>query len=364
MLNKSTRLHRSFYHIIKTLICCDTIDLDHLKHLTAEEWRELYELSSSQGLTAITYIQLKPVLNQVDIPAELQRKWRIHSLTINNKMQIMNKTCAEFAEKMYERGIPVVALKGVAYASYYPDPNIRECGDLDCYMFDKKDEGDQVICEIGGRMEEGGHKHSHLFYKGLTIENHKYFTSFDNTEQGRLTEMELQKLMSRRCEYLADTKLLNPSPDFTSVFLIKHAQRHFLYEGIRMRHLLDWALFLKAEQSRIDWDTVIRVLEQCRLLNFARLMTDVCIKELGLEVEVAALKGLPDEVGSLRGRFLDDIMGDQPEIYDKNIFRKTCRILRRFYRMWKYRSLADESYPRMIWNVFAFSSLGNKQLEL
>lgn len=57
-------------------------------------------------------------------------------------------------------------------------------------------------------------------------------------------------------------------------------------------------------------------------------------------------------------------MGDQPEIYDKNIFRKTCRILRRFYRMWQYRSLADESYPRMIWNVFAFSSLGNRKLEL
>ena len=139
---------------------------------------------------------------------------------------------------------------------------------------------------------------------------------------------------------------------------------HFLYEGIRLRHLLDWAFFLKEEQKRIDWDTVFSVLERCKLLSFARLMTNVCAKEFGLKVWEDALKELPDKVGSLRNCFLNDIMGDHPEIQDKNLFRKGLRILRRFYRMWKYRAIADESYLRMVWNVFAFNSFTKNKLEL
>ena len=57
---------------------------------------------------------------------------------------------------------------------------------------------------------------------------------------------------------------------------------------------------------------------------------------------------------------LADIMGEQPAIYVKGLWHKTKRILRRFWRMWKFRLLASESYPRMVWNAFAFSSYISK----
>ena len=58
---------------------------------------------------------------------------------------------------------------------------------------------------------------------------------------------------------------------------------------------------------------------------------------------------------------LADIMGEQPAIYVDGLWHKTKRILRRFRRMWKFRSLASESYPRMVWNAFAFSSYVSKR---
>lgn len=69
----------------------------------------------------------------------------------------------------------------MAFAQYYPNPLHRECGDLDCYMMGKKEVGDKITVELGGAMEEAGYKHSHLTYKGLTIENHLFFTDFNNT---------------------------------------------------------------------------------------------------------------------------------------------------------------------------------------
>ena len=58
---------------------------------------------------------------------------------------------------------------------------------------------------------------------------------------------------------------------------------------------------------------------------------------------------------------LADIMGEQPAIYVKGLWHKTKRILRRFRRMWKFRLLASETYPRMVWNAFAFNSYMSKQ---
>lgn len=211
-----------------------------------------------------------------------------------------NMICAEFAEKMEEMDIPVVALKGIAYSVYYPNPNLRECGDLDCYMMGKKDAGDKAVSEVGGRIDEAGQKHSHLFYKGLTIENHEFFTNFGNTERGRYTEKLLHTLVRDQPTYLNKTKLLRPCPEFTALFMIKHSQRHFLYKGIRMRHVTDWALFLKAEQDNVNWDYIILEMEKCGVLEFARLMTNVCSNVLGMDVRVDALRHLPKKLDKLR----------------------------------------------------------------
>ena len=78
-----------------------------------------------------------------------------------------------------------------------------------------------------------------------------------------------------------------------------------------------------------------------------------------LRIEVLN-KGLLALASNAEQRMVDavlaDIMGDQPAIYVDGLWHKVKRILRRFHRMWKFRLLASESYPRMVWNAFAFSS--------
>lgn len=88
--------------------------------------------------------------------------------------------------------------------------------------------GGKITIEIGGKIEETGYKH----YKGLTIENHNYLTSFNNTKLGIRTEQLLQEQISVSCRTINNKKSHNPSADFNALFLIKHPQRHFIKEGI------------------------------------------------------------------------------------------------------------------------------------
>ena len=221
---------------------------------------------------------------------------------------------------------------------------------------------DLLISELGGTMEEASYKHSHLFYKGVTIENHQFFTDFNNTPIGIATERLLAQLIQEGCSPLGDTHLLCPPPLFNALFLLKHAQGHFISEGIRMRHVLDWALFLQKEQDTLDWPRLLSMLETTRTLPFAALMTAIASRDLHIPIHNAYLQAQTKAVDRrLLDAVLADIMGDQPAIYVDGLWLKTKRILRRFRRMWKFRSLASESYPRMVWNAFAFSSYMSKR---
>lgn len=330
--------------------------------LTSDEWRAMYRVSVMQGVTAVVFDFVKTLPKSEAPDMALLMAWLSAATGVEQSMGRMQIKAEGFAEEMEKRKIHVVVLKGRAFAQYYPNPLHRECGDLDCYLMGKQEEGNLAVVELGGKVEEAGYKHSHLSYKGLTIENHRFFTDFNNTPTGILTERVLDELMQEEHTNIGNSKLRCPSANFNALFLLKHAQGHFIDEGIRMRHVLDWALFLKGEQENVDWSRVLPILEATRTAQFAGVMTAIVVQHLRINIHN---KGLLDLSECAEQRLVDavlaDILGEQPAIYVDGLWHKTKRIFRRFWRMWKFRSLASESYPRMVWNAFAFSSYVSKR---
>ena len=347
-------MNSSFFLLLRAAIGTEPC---YRRSLTSDEWRALYRVCVVHGVTAVVFDFVKTLPKSEAPNMALLMEWLSAATAVEQTMRRMQITAEEFAEEMERREIPVVVLKGLAFAQYYKNPLHRECGDLDCYMMGKKEAGDLAALELGGTMEEAGYKHSHLLFKGLTIENHRFFTDFDNTPTGMLTEQVLGELIQEEQTYIGDSKLSCPSANFNALFLLKHTQGHFIDEGIRMRHVLDWALFLRAKQEEVDWSKVLPMLETTRTAQFAGVMTAIAVRSLSIEVLNKDLRTLASNAEQKMVKaVLADIMGEQPPIYVNGLWHKTKRILRRFRRMWKYRSLASESYPRMVWNAFVFSS--------
>lgn len=340
------------FYILSCVVNGREVDWEFAQIYKKDDWLILYKLSQQHGVVAVVFDKLKNIPKKIAPPKDISLKWMSHSLSLEEQAICKENIAIEVAEKLSEKNIFFLVLKGMSYASYYPNSHHRESGDIDCFLFGKKEDGDKAVVEIGGRMEEAGYKHSHLYYKGLLIENHRYITSFNNTKLGVKTERLLQELVAIGYTAMGNTKLLKPSANFNAIFLVKHAQRHFIQEGIRIRHLLDWALFLKAEAANVDWGSVIPIMEECHILDFARVMTKICRDNIALDIDVAGLNGKSDMTNAV----LDDMMSEQPNLFKENVFQKIWRIIRRFYRVWKFRSLADESYFRIIWNNIVFSS--------
>lgn len=350
----------AFLHILSSIVNRREVDWSLFNDFSVKDWEQLYTLSKNQGVVAIIFEEIKNIPKSIAPPKTISLKWLSHALSIEKQMRTKEAVAIEFANKLSERDIQVSVLKGMAFASYFPNPYHRESGDLDCYLMGKKVEGDKIVSEIGGRMTEAGDMHSHLYYKGLTIENHNLLTSADKSKSSIKIESLFQELIMIAPTPIGETKLLKPCTDFNALFLIKHAQRHFIKEGICIRHLLDWAFFLQAEYHNVNWGKVIPLMEECRILNFAKVFTSLCVNKLGMTIDIQELK----ISNNISDAVFTDILGDQPDFFHENITQKVKRIIRRLYRMWKFRSLAYKSYIGLVWECFVVSSYLQRKLKL
>ena len=143
-------------------------------------------------------------------------------------------------------GIPHVLIKGHASAMWYPEPELRQLGDVDFYV----DEADvqrteALMLQEGFTAEKTSHGFHHVFSKdGCHFELHYAIPGVPEGETGDRCKALLQDILSRsavRHTPFGDMRL--PSTFHHGLILLLHAAHHLTNSGIGLRHLCDWAVF-------------------------------------------------------------------------------------------------------------------------
>ena len=250
----------------------------------AIDWQKIYTLATQQGVLAIVLDAISLLPAEQQPPKELKMRWIASTMAIERRYNHQRGVASIVADKFAEQGIKLYVLKGFAMSGYYPKPEHRECGDLDCFLGAEYERGNQVAEEFGAKVTRDYYKHSHIHYQKLLIENHQFCVGIRGSRKLKAFERHLESIISKGATYIADTKLIKPSADFNALFLTAHAMTHFLVEGIKLRHLCDWALLLAHEQDSIDWAEFYRWTDRMGYTLFANTMTAMAIEYLGVEV--------------------------------------------------------------------------------
>lgn len=280
------RIESAFFNALQHAIAGKPLSRELFTVLGAEEWSALQKLSRSQGVLAIVFDALKDVY--AIIPPQVRLQWAFGAMQIEERYDKQWHWANELCEEYGKHGIKTVVLKGFALSRYYPNPKHRECGDFDCYLLGAFEQGNSVAEQLGANVRFDDYKHSHISYKGLMIENHKFCTSVRGPKVNKQFEIFLRELLAKDgVEQLVDSAIYSPSSTFNALFLIKHTMVHFLYEGIKMRHLLDWTCLVKAEGESIDWTIVDGWCKRLHLNNFVDLMNAAVSRYIGLELSGA-----------------------------------------------------------------------------
>ena len=321
-------------------------------NLTSAEWDSLYKLATTQGILAIVYEAVSQLPKEQQPPRHLKLQWALGTEKIKSRYNKQKLLANKLSDAFVENDINTYVLKGLAISGYYPTSEHRECGDLDCFLASYKDNGElecryedgNVIAEsVGATVERDFYKHSHINFKGLMVENHAFCTAVRGSKDRKALERHLQHLLATKPSTpIEGTHLLRPCADFNALFLTAHSFGHFLTEGIKLRHILDWALLLKAEQENIDWAEFYAWCDRMHYTKFVDALTAISVKYLGLEISNPLIHTHSD----LRDKVLEDVLYSKNSIHNTGAskWKKRMMIIRnKLLGSWKYRELYEKS---------------------
>lgn len=333
----------------------EDVNLSDYIMLPAKKWEALGMIAREQGvlgimLDGVEKLETAPYGVTRDLKANQKLEWIGEVLQIEQRNLQQIAVMNDLATKWRNNGYRVMVMKGQANATLYPKPEHRNPGDIDCYLFEHYSDGNNIARKEGGMVDESWYKHSVISYKGETFENHQYFVHTREGKRSKVLEKELEKALEvEESEFKQLTPFtVMPPVQWTAMFLTYHACAHFLTEGLRLKQVLDWAMFLKAHQNDVNWEKFYDFCERYHLRIFAETITAICSEYLGVEISNPGI--VKDSVH--KEKVLNSILYDDDYIYSESEggWKEKWHIVKNlFHYRWKYEEIYNESVWKQLW---------------
>ena len=243
-------------------------------------------------------------------------------------------------------GLETYALKGVAFAEYYPVPAHRSSCDFDCNVRyaagrDSMDMpawklADKLAADNGIRVDDSESKHSRYVVQGMSVENHRHVIGVNGSGSLRNQDAYLQGLLQDAAERVwPDLPLLSPCWLFNALFCIMHARTHFLEEdGIALKHVLDWVQIRKDAGAQVYREQFAKDIDRFGLRRFFDALDGVADYVMGVKQALSK----PEQL------MLEAILAPRNVRHFKSKFRARLDILRKVWtNRWKFGYFSDTS---------------------
>ena len=302
--------------------------------LTPAEWEELFEMAVKQSLVGVCFCGIHQLgadsdegYVQIGMSEDLYFDWMGMAAQINMKNELVNQQCVELQKRLAAEGFRSSILKGQGIAALYrlhenedenededenencrqdgslnPKPStinlsgFRQSGDIDIYVDCGREKAIEYARSIQGDVD-WDYKHLHLKVfdtstgsaTDTAVEMHYVPEVFLNLRKNRKLQKwfkENQKMIFNENEDVNENdpsagsgtslsgEMVCPSVEFNLFYILLHTYRHFLYEGVGMRQLMDYFFVLQTNGSKgkegiESKERVLTVIKQFGMTRFA-----------------------------------------------------------------------------------------------
>ena len=194
--------------------------------------------------------------------------------------------------EMHDNGVDPILLKGQGIAQYYPNPDFRQCGDIDLYVgkqyFEKACEVVKALAtENDMATVKHTKKHFHIYLGKVPVELHLYSDVYYPKRLDRIyQEISDAGISVAPVEVeLAGYPVKTPSVNFNVFYIFNHLWHHFIADGVGLRQICDLCVLLHRFHGQIDYNYLQNVLERMGLLKQWKIFGSIAVDKLGLPVE-------------------------------------------------------------------------------
>lgn len=237
----------------------------------------------------------------------------------------------ELHELMTANELPYVAMKGLASAMYYPEPNLRSMGDVDFLVNTEDLERAGKLLEQAGFVVDHGEEEDskHIAYTRPPIsiwEMHRSINGIPDNAVGSKIQAEMDRTIETG-------KLVNvdgvtcrlPDKLHHGLIMLLHTASHLTSEGVGLRHLCDWVVFESSLNDMEFRGIFEKKLKDFGLWRFAQILTLLGINYLGAPKRVWALEAVESrkvDDSTLEGLMNDILSGGNFGTKDMNRYRE------------------------------------------
>lgn len=330
-------------NILRHTLSKSPIQTQSFENLSEEKWRLLFRISAKQGVLAIVYDVVSQLPKECQPPRQINVQWALSAEAVEHRYKLQFSGAKWLTDLWSTAGLRTVVIKGFALSKYYPIPEHRECGDFDCFLLDDKYEEGNILAEQNGaKVNREWYKHSQIYFRGMMAENHQFLVSTRKGKKTKALNRDLVNMLNGDMSPFDETSILLPPVLFTALFVTYHSFSHFISEGITMRHMCDWACFMKEEQNNFDWSEFYALCKTYKFDRFVDVSNAIITKYLGVELyNKDVIKESP-----YTNQVLNDIFYEDAKIFSsgKGKWHNRFKLITNMFAYgWKYRDIAQSS---------------------
>ena len=205
---------------------------DAFPDLDEESWNEILDLGLKQGVIGLVFAGASALPSEVVIPDSISYRLMIEADRIIRRSEKVSKVERSLTAALESEGIHPVIMKGPSVAIFYPEPKLRESGDLDIFIppvdFDKA-----VGIITTGKFHKDPDGNILYHWDDVLIDQHPRYFDLHNQQSAKLDNNK-------------------PSHEDQLLMLSLHIRKHCMAAGVGMRQICDMAMAYRALEGSYD----------------------------------------------------------------------------------------------------------------
>lgn len=212
------------------------------QRLSESEWKGMLKLMRNQSVIGICAYAIDRLPTEQQPSADLLKECRRSAIGISQINHFMDLYSARVWNKLKDDGLDAAILKGQGLAPYYGElASYRQTGDIDVWVkggFDKVNA--YVQSTYPAEVTDYHHFHYPMFRKeNIEVELHHRPVLMRNPFDNSRLQHWCEGFGKDTFIYLDEKHFAIPSTDFNRIFLVVHAYKHFIFDGIGIRQVMD-----------------------------------------------------------------------------------------------------------------------------
>lgn len=254
---------------------------------TYEEWTQVYDESQRQAVAGLILHGLDRLPSEQRPPQLIILQWIAAGQMITQRNKVMDDRCQELLAILKDAGIRGTIFKGQAIAQLYDKElrPLRQSGDIDVYIEGGLQKALAFAKAQGQKDTDWDYKHLHLtLWRDIEVEMHYRVEVLLNLRKNK----KLQQWFKDHEESLfgEGDGLTSPTLEINVFYILLHIYRHFLYEGVGLRQIVDYYMVLKAaHEENLTIHESLEAVKTFGMTRFAKGLMWVMNEVLGMPRE-------------------------------------------------------------------------------